>query len=76
MEIYRQPQLHVQKLLGSEEIARYEKRHTRAQLGIRQRTIHNSPNSFPSEQSKNVLTELHDGPSGVRLDIKKTLNKF
>jgi hypothetical protein len=52
IEIYRRPQPHVQKLLGSVEVARYEKRQTRAQLGIRQRTIYNNPNSYPSEQSK------------------------
>jgi hypothetical protein len=52
MEKYHRPQPHVQKLLGSVEVARCEKRHTRAQLGIRQRTMYNSPNSHPSEQSK------------------------
>jgi hypothetical protein len=51
-ERHCRPQPHVQNLLGSVEIARCEKIHFRAQLGIRQRTISNSPNSSPSVQNK------------------------
>jgi hypothetical protein len=49
VERYRRPQ--AQKVLGSVEVARCDILHTRAQLGIRQRTIYNSPISYPSEQS-------------------------
>jgi hypothetical protein len=52
MERHCRLQPHVQKLLGSVEITHCEKRHTTAQLGFRQWTISNRPNSSPSEQSK------------------------
>jgi hypothetical protein len=51
VERYRRPESHIQNLLGPVEMARCKKRRTRAQLGIRQRTIQISPNSSPSEQS-------------------------
>jgi hypothetical protein len=41
----------IQKLLGPVEIARREKRRTRARLGIPQRTNPCSPNHYSSEQS-------------------------
>jgi hypothetical protein len=52
VERHRRPESHVQNLLDSVEIARCEKQHTRAQLGIGQRTIPSSPNSYSSEESK------------------------
>jgi hypothetical protein len=50
VERHRWPQSYVQKLLGPVEIARCEKRRSRAQLGIHQWTISNSLNSYSSEQ--------------------------
>jgi hypothetical protein len=50
-ERQRRADSHIQKLLGPVAIARCKKRRTRAEMGIRQRTIQSSPNSSPSEQS-------------------------
>jgi hypothetical protein len=52
VERHHRPQSHVQKLLGSVEVARCKRRHSRAQLGIRQRPVQNDPNSHPAEQNK------------------------
>jgi hypothetical protein len=52
VERHRRPESHVQKLLGSVQTTRCEKRHTRAQMEIRQRTVPSSPNSYSSEQSE------------------------
>jgi hypothetical protein len=52
VERYRWSHSYVKQLLGSMEVAGYEKRHTRAQLGIGQRTISGSPNDYSSEQSE------------------------
>jgi hypothetical protein len=52
VERHYRPKSHIQTLLGSEKISRCEKWQTRAQLGIRQRTIRSSPNSYFSEESE------------------------
>jgi hypothetical protein len=73
MEKHRELQPHVQKLLGSVEIARCEKRHTSVQLGIRQRTIHKAQIVIPRRRVKDVLTELHDGPSGGHFEYQQNV---
>jgi hypothetical protein len=62
----------MQKLLGPMEILRCEEWHTRAPPGIRQQTIKNR--QVILSYSKDMLTELHGGPSGY-LGINKTLDK-
>jgi hypothetical protein len=51
VQIHSRLESHKQKLLGPVEFARCKKRRTRAQLGIRQRTIQSSQNISPSEKS-------------------------
>jgi hypothetical protein len=52
MERHHRLQPHVQKLLGALEIPRCFELHSRASLGIRRRTLKNSPSNFPSKQSE------------------------
>jgi hypothetical protein len=75
MKRYRRPQQNLQQLLGSVEVAALRNgilernwesvdgRSTIAQIVI------------PRSKVKDLLTEVHDGPSGGHLGINKSLNK-
>jgi hypothetical protein len=58
------------------EIARYEKRHTKALLESANVRSTIAQIVVPRRKVKDVLTELHYGSSGGNLVINKTLNKI
>jgi hypothetical protein len=59
--------------MGPMEVHHCEGRHTRVPLGIRRRTINDSPDISLSKV-KDVLAELYGAPSGGNLGVNKNPN--
>jgi hypothetical protein len=49
--------------------------HTEGSLGVRRRTVKIAQTVHPRAKVKDVLAELHEGPSEGHLGVNKTLGK-